>query len=151
MKFTSLLSLMLLLPIFIMAISPALSADLVKKALEGQKKAYAPYSKYYVGAALLTKSGKIYTGCNIENASYGLCNCAERTALFKAVSEGEKEFEAIAVVTRDGGMPCGACRQVLNEFNPDLHIITVDESGTIRNELSLGQLLPQAFGPSNLQ
>lgn len=151
MKFISFLSLILLLPIFVTAISPSLSADLVKKALEGQKKAYAPYSQYYVGAAILTKSGKIYTGCNIENASYGLCNCAERTALFKAVSEGEKEFEAIAVVTRDGGMPCGACRQVLNEFNPDLHIITLDESGTIRNELSLGQLLPQAFGPSNLQ
>lgn len=124
--------------------------ELIEKAIEGQRNSYAPYSNYFVGAAVLTKSGKIYSGCNIENASYGLGNCAERTAVFKAVSEGEKEIEMIVIVTRDGGMSCGACRQVLNEFNPNMKIITVDKDRKIRHEVVLSDLLPHAFGPSNL-
>ena len=99
---------------------------------------------------MLTQTGKIFTGCNIENASYGLCNCAERTAIFKAVSEGEKEIQAIVVVTRDGGSPCGACRQVLNEFNPKMVVINVNELGNIQGEYTLDKLLPNAFGPANL-
>jgi cytidine deaminase len=128
-----------------------LSSELVQKAMEAQKQAYAPYSHYFVGAAILTRSEKIFLGCNVENASYGLCNCAERTAVFKAISEGEKEFKAIAIVTRDGGMPCGACRQVLNEFNPQMHVIAADEKGLIRYIRTLDQLLPYAFGPANLK
>ena len=123
---------------------------LIEKAMEAQKHSYAPYSHYFVGAALLTKSGKMYSGCNVENASYGLANCAERTAVFKAISEGEREFEAMVIVTRDGGMPCGACRQVLNEFSPDMAVIAVDQDGKIHFEITLHQLLPQAFGPANL-
>lgn len=124
---------------------------LIAKAEEGQKNSYAPYSQYFVGAAVLTKSGKMYSGCNVENASYGLANCAERTAVFKAVSEGDKEIVAVAVVTRDGGMPCGACRQVLNEFNPDMVVISVDEKHTKLFESSLSKLLPHSFGPANLE
>lgn len=131
-------------------LSPETVSTLIQKAIEGQQNSYSPYSQYRVGAAVLTKSGKIYTGCNIENASYGLANCADRTAVFKAVSEGDKDLIAIAIVTRDGGMPCGACRQVLNEFNPNMIIITLDETGTIRNQTTLDQLLPNAFGPANL-
>jgi cytidine deaminase len=92
---------------------------LVGKALEAREKAHAPYSKYKVGAALLTKSGAIYTGCNVENASYGLTVCAERVAICKAVSEGEKDFLAIAVATSNGAPPCGACLQVMAEFVAD--------------------------------
>lgn len=126
-------------------------AELVMMAQEARTHAYAPYSKYYVGAALLGKSGNIYVGCNVENASYGLCNCAERTAVFNAVAEGEKEFVACAVVTKDGGTCCGACRQVLNEFNPQMLIISADEKGQIRLKTTLDQILPHAFGPANLQ
>ena len=125
--------------------------ELIEKATMAQKKAYPPYSHYYVGAALLTKGGKIYSGCNVENASYGLTICAERTAVFKAISEGEKEIEAIVVVTKDGGMPCGACRQVLNEFNPKMIVIAVDEQGKVHYEKPLTYLLVNAFGPANLE
>ena len=134
-----------------MCIPPKLLTELIDKAVEGQKNSYAPYSNYFVGAAVLTKSGKMYSGCNIENASYGLGNCAERTAVFKAVSEGEKEIEAIVIVTRDGGMSCGACRQVLNEFNPNMKVIAVDKDYKVRREVILSELLPHAFGPSNLE
>jgi cytidine deaminase len=130
---------------------PLTMSELSAKALEGQKNAYAPYSHYNVGAALMTKSGKIYSGCNVENASYGLANCAERTAVFKAVSSGDREIEAIVVVTRDGGMPCGACRQVLNEFNPKMIVVTIDENQKVHHESTLDQLLPYAFGPANLK
>lgn len=133
------------------SVSPDLRSALIEKAVEGQQKAYAPYSNYFVGAALLTKSGKIYSGCNVENASYGLSNCAERTAVFKAVSEGEKEIETIVIVTRDGGMPCGACRQVLNEFNPNMHVITIDANQKVCREAALSELLPHAFGPASLK
>lgn len=124
---------------------------LVQKAQEAQKKAYAPYSHYLVGAAVLTSSGKIFTGCNIENASYGLVICAERTAIFKAISEGEKDIQAVAVVTKDGGMPCGACRQVLNEFHPKMKVIVADEKGKIHQEKTLEEILPSAFGPANVR
>ncbi|MBF8263084.1 MAG: cytidine deaminase [Parachlamydiales bacterium] len=127
------------------------TSTLIEKAKDAQKMAYQPYSHYSVGAALLGKSGKVYLGCNVENASYGLTNCAERTAIFKAVSEGEREFEAIAIVTKDGGMPCGACRQVLNEFSPKMEVIAADEHGRIHFQKLLDQLLPDAFGPANLQ
>jgi cytidine deaminase len=132
-------------------LSPEVCAELVQKAQEARTKAHAPYSNYFVGAALLGKSGNVYLGCNVENASYGLCNCAERTAVFKAVAEGEKEFLACAVVTRDGGMPCGACRQVLNEFNPQMIIISADAEGKICLKTTLDQILPYAFGPANLK
>lgn len=124
---------------------------LIQKAIEGQQNAYAPYSKYRVGSALLTKSGTIYTGCNVENASTGLGICSERCAVFKAVSEGDTEFEAIVIVTKDGGMPCGACRQVLNEFNPEMIVVTIDETGKAHLETTLDQLLPHPFGPANLK
>jgi len=123
--------------------------ELIQKALSAREKAYAPYSKYKVGAALLTADGKIYEGCNVENAAYGLCMCAERTAVFKAVSEGNYKFTAIAVATENGGSPCGSCRQVLREFAPDLTIIITDAAGNFR-ETTLSQLLPDSFGPEHL-
>src|SRR6185503_9744467 len=103
---------------------------------------------YKVGAALLTSSGKIYTGCNIENAAYTPSNCAERTAIFKAVSEGERDFAAIAVVTSNGVAPCGVCRQVMREFAPDLTVIMGDTQGHHR-VVTLQDLLPDGFGPEN--
>ncbi len=122
---------------------------LIEHALAARKKAYAPYSKYKVGAALLTATGEIYEGCNVENAAYGLCMCAERTAVFKAVSEGVREFSAIAVATENGGSPCGSCRQVLREFAPNLTVIITDVAGNFR-ETTLAQLLPDSFGPEHL-
>lgn len=124
---------------------------LVKAAIEVQKKAYAPYSNYAVGAALLTKSGKTFTGVNVENSAYGVTICAERTAVFNAVSEGEKEFEAIAVVTKDGGTPCGSCRQVMAEFGLKMVVMIADEKGNILHEVTVADLLPASFGPANLQ
>jgi len=105
---------------------------LIAKAMEAREKAHAPYSNFAVGAALLAKSGRVYTGCNVENASYGLSICAERAAVFKAVSEGEREFEAIAVVTEKGVTPCGACRQVLIEFGEDIQVIVANGAGEYR-------------------
>ena len=93
---------------------------LIAKAVEVRRKAHAPYSKYLVGAALLAKDGRVFVGCNVENASYGLTCCAERNAVFAAVAAGAKKFVAVAVVTANGGSPCGACRQVLREFGPKL-------------------------------
>jgi len=119
---------------------------LIHAAKQVSKFAYAPYSKFKVGAALLTKSGKIYSGANVENASYGLTVCAERVALFKAVSEGEKDFRSLAIYTKtkDFTMPCGACRQVLMEFSPNLSIIIVNAAGKIK-KFSLSKLLPYPF------
>ncbi len=118
---------------------------LIEKAKEASRKAYAPYSNYKVGAALLTKSGKVYTGCNIENSSYGLTNCAERTAVFKAVSEGEMEFEKIVIYADSPNLPtpCGACRQVLSEFGPELKITII--SNKEQMETSILELLPLGF------
>jgi len=112
--------------------------------------AYAPYSRYPVGAALLTASGRIYEGVNIENAAYPTGICAERVALFKAVSEGESQFEAIAVVSGNGGTPCGACRQALAEFGLNTLVLIVDETGNILHEITIRELLPLAFGPDDL-
>lgn len=125
--------------------------ELAKQALEAQKFSYSPYSKFRVGAALLTKSGKVYTGCNIESASYTPTICAERAAIAKAVSEGEREFVAIAV-TGDGEWtyPCGVCRQVMREFSPDLLVIVV-KSETEYREHRLSELLPYSFGPEDLE
>ena len=131
--------------------------ELIQLALETREMAYAPYSKYMVGAALLTKKGKVYKGCNIENAAYTPSNCAERTAFFKAVGEGEREFEAIAIVGGYRGMPtsyaypCGVCRQVMMEFcDPEtFRIITAISEGQYL-ERTLAELLPNGFGPNNL-
>ncbi|MDE5778728.1 MAG: cytidine deaminase [Lachnospiraceae bacterium] len=119
--------------------------ELINHAKEALLSAYAPYSGFYVGAALLTKNGKIYTGCNIENASYGATNCAERTAVFKAVSEGEREFERIAVVAKDGttAYPCGICLQVMHEFAREMKVI-LEHKGQIV-EYDLKSLLPAGF------
>lgn len=119
--------------------------QLIAAAKDAYENAYAPYSNYYVGAALLTKKGTIYRGCNIENASYGATNCAERTAIFKAVSEGEREFEAIAVVAKDGSTayPCGICLQVMQEFMPDA-VVYLEKDGEIVSYY-LKELLPKGF------
>ena len=119
-------------------------------AADARDTAYAPYSKFLVGAALLATNGEVFTGCNVENASYGLTICAERTAVFKAVSAGVQTFSAIAISVLGSGSPCGACRQVLNEFNPDLQVYLADENGMVTHETTLAVLLPRAFGPENL-
>ena len=115
------------------------------------KKAYAPYSKFHVGAAVLMESGKTYSGCNVENASYGLCNCAERTAIFSAVAAGERHIRAVAVYTPTSmpTAPCGACRQIINELGPDALVISVCNSND-RLENPVSALLPFAFGLRNL-
>lgn len=123
---------------------------LIAAAIEVSQRAYVPYSEYPVGAALLTTSGKVILGCNVENASYGGTICAERTAAVKAVSEGEHDFAAIAVATKNGGSPCGMCRQFLFEFAPELQVIIADFTGKIHTELSLQELLPHGFGPNSL-
>ena len=124
--------------------------ELAKLASSARLQAYAPYSKFKVGAALLAEDGKTYTGCNVENASYGLSMCAERVAVFKAVSEGQKSLKAIALSVSGSGSPCGACRQVLHEFNPSMLVYLADETGHIHHETTLNMLLPHAFGPENL-
>lgn len=120
-------------------------SKLVKAAIKASFKSYSPYSNYKVGAAVLTANNKIFTGTNIENASYGLTLCAERVAVFKAVSDGFKKISAIAVATKDGAFPCGACRQVLYEFGPDMIVIVADFNGNIIKEINLKNLLPDAF------
>ena len=123
--------------------------ELILRAAQAREEAYAPYSHYAVGAALLTPSGHVYTGCNVENAVYSLTVCAERTAIVKAVSEGEREFDAIAVVTSNGGMPCGACRQVLAEFGLDIRVLTATPE-RLHSETNVSELLPGAFTASDL-
>lgn len=123
---------------------------LLRTALEARRWAYAPYSKYPVGAALLTASGRVYDGVNVENAAYPTGMCAERVAVFKAVSEGEREFTAIAVVTSNGGTPCGSCRQVLSEFGLDTVVLVANEQGQVMLETRVLDLLPGAFRPSDL-
>ncbi len=130
--------------------------DLIKLANAAMQIAYAPYSNYKVGAALLTKSGKIYTGCNIENSAYTPTNCAERTAFFKAISEGERSFEKIAVVGENDGnvdcniTPCGVCRQVMREFCDDDFIVILATSEKDYKEYTLIELLPYSFSSGNL-
>lgn len=126
--------------------------ELILKALEAQKMAYVPYSAFPVGAAILTKSGKVYTGCNIENASFGATNCAERTAIFKAISEGEKEFDTIAIVGDPSAFtsPCGICRQVLVEFGLDITVILAKSQEEYR-EFTMEEILPLSFTPKDLE
>lgn len=121
-------------------------AELVRMALAAREQAYAPYSNFHVGAALLTRDGRVFTGCNVENASYGLTVCAERVALFKAVSEGSRTFTALAMAgpSDDYCRPCGACLQVMSEFAPELRVIMADRTGRFRSRTLL-QLLPEAF------
>jgi cytidine deaminase len=126
--------------------------ELVALAVQARQRAYAPYSNFPVGAALLGRSGRVFTGCNVENAAYPLTTCAERTAVTKAVSEGESSFEAIAVVTATGATPCGACRQILREFggpDGDLRVIVADLEGNNRI-YTIDQLLPASFTPDQL-
>ncbi len=124
---------------------------LIQKAKEAQAQAYAPYSNYYVGAAVLTESGEIFDGVNIENAVYPLGVCGERVAIFKAVSEGHRKFKAIAVVTRNGGTPCGSCRQVMAEFGLDTIVLIADTSGELHHEYTVAELLPNSFGEADLE
>lgn len=124
--------------------------DLVQAARDAREHAYAPYSGFRVGSALRTRSGRIFTGCNVENSSYGLTICSERVALSKAVSEGESEFDAIVVCAPGAPAPCGACRQVLYEFSPDLVVFLVDPQKGAVGRVSLKQLLPSAFDGSSL-
>jgi cytidine deaminase len=123
---------------------------IISAALEARRWAYAPYSGYAVGAALLTSSGKVYDGVNVENAAYPSSICAERVAVFKAVSEGERSFEAIAVATDNGGAPCGACRQVLAEFGLETQVLIADSSGKLIKSTTVGELLPEAFQPHHV-
>lgn len=129
--------------------SPVSDEELLTLARTAMKNSYSPYSHFAVGAALLAQSGRVYLGCNIENASFGLTNCAERTALFKAVSEGERAFEAIAIASNGSApYPCGACRQALNEFAPDLRVLVT--WGEHVDQTTLRDLLPHGFGPKDL-
>lgn len=130
---------------------PEMQIALIDAALAARQNAYAPYSNYQVGAAILTQTGNIVSGCNVENASYGLCNCAERNAIFRAVAQEGNQMRVMAcvVATDDGGTPCGACRQVLAEFAPGgnvpLCVLLVDKTGQIVHDTTLAELLPMAF------
>ncbi|MFI8685450.1 cytidine deaminase [Rossellomorea sp. NPDC077527] len=126
--------------------------QLIQEAKLAREKAYVPYSKFKVGAALLSKDGKVYHGCNIENAAYSMCNCAERTALFKAYSDGDTDYSMIAVVadTARPVPPCGACRQVISELCPkEMKVVLTNLKGDVQ-ELTVGELLPGAFSPEDL-
>ena len=124
----------------------SLQANLIQRAIEARTNAYAPYSKFLVGAALLTFDGTVFTGCNVENTSYGLCICAERTAICKAVSEGYQEFDAIAVAATPFATPCGACRQFIVEFGKQIEVICVDaENPTHTKTWTSEQLIPENF------
>lgn len=126
---------------------------LIAQAIEARRLAYVPYSKFQVGAALLAESGKVYLGCNIENAAYSLCNCAERTALFKAYSEGDQKYQAIAVAadTPQAVSPCGACRQVMAELcPPDMPVFLTNLKGDVM-ETTVSALIPGAFTKEDLR
>src|SRR5258708_9590539 len=124
--------------------------QLISAAIEARRRAYAPYSNYPVGAALRTVSGRVYTGVNIENAAYPTTICAERVAIFKAVSDGERDFEVIAVVTDNGGSPCGSCRQVMAEFGLGTVVLMADGAGSLQKITTVRELLAEAFGPAHL-
>ncbi|MGD1996527.1 MAG: cytidine deaminase [Anaerolineae bacterium] len=124
--------------------------ELIVQARAAREEAYAPYSQYRVGAALLGRSGRVYTGSNVENAVYPLTTCAERAAVVKAVSEGEREFVALAVVTENGGAPCGSCRQILREFGEETTVLIADTSGATR-ETTVAALLPDSFSARDLE
>ena len=133
-------------------ISSLVCRQLEKAARAAAKKSYSPYSEFPVGAAVLAASGQIYAGCNVENASFGLCNCAERTAIFTAAAAGERVVQAVVVYTPTptATSPCGACRQVINELGPTAIVISICDSNE-RIETTLDRLLPHAFGPSDLK
>lgn len=131
-------------------VSDEIRNKLIQEAIAARAWAYAPYSHYPVGAAVLAGSGRIYSGVNVENAAYPTTMCAERVAIFSAVSQGEREFEAIAVVTANGGTPCGSCRQVLAEFGLETLVIIADQEGNLVQETTVEQLLPAAFRPGDL-
>ena len=133
-----------------MSLSSEDRQKLVVAATQARQQAYAPYSHYSVGAALLTRAGLIYTGCNVENAAYPTTMCAERVAVFTAVAQGQRVIDAIVVATSNGGSPCGSCRQVLAEFGLDTLVICIDESGKVVIETDLRSLLPGAFTPLDL-
>lgn len=124
--------------------------QLLALAREAMQRSYSPYSHFKVGACLLSADGRVFQGCNVENASFGLTNCAERTAVFKAISEGAQEFTAIAIAAEHAApWPCGACRQVLNEFAPNLRVLITWEGGRTASA-PLSELLPHGFGPKDL-
>ena len=123
---------------------------LIQAAGKAREWAYAPYSNYRVGAAVLTVDGQIFTGVNVENAAYPNGICAERTALFKAISEGKRQFTAIAVVSVNGGSPCGACRQVMAELGVNMAVLIANSEGKLLQETTVVELLPGAFMPSDL-
>ncbi|MBI3737446.1 MAG: cytidine deaminase [Chloroflexi bacterium] len=132
---------------------PQLSEDykqLIELANEARRRAYVPYSHYAVGSALRTKTGRVFTGVNIENAAYPQTMCAERVAIFKAISEGEREIEVISVVTETGGSPCGGCRQVLAEFGLDTIVLIADGKGKLIQKTTVAELLPGAFTSAKL-
>jgi cytidine deaminase len=131
-------------------VDQATIARLVEAARLARQSAYAPYSRFAVGAAVLTRSGQVVTGCNIENASFGLTVCAERVAIWKAVSEGETDFQALAVATSIDGSPCGACRQVMAEFALDMPVIIADLQ-QVHRIATVAELLPGAFTPDHLR
>ena len=131
-----------------MAIPPIEIEQIVQAAIEARKKAYAPYSKYLVGAAVRSKSGKVFPGVNIENAAYPSTICAERTAIFSAVANGERDFDMIAVVTENGGYPCGGCRQVMAEFALDMLVVIADSEGKVHHTHTVSDLLLGAFTPA---
>jgi cytidine deaminase len=133
-----------------MNLSVEMKERLIERAVHARQWAYAPYSNYQVGAALLTESGKIYDGVNIESAAYPSSICAERVAIFKAVSEGERQFQAMAVSTANAGTPCGGCRQVMVEFSQDMPVFICDNEGKVVHEMTVSDLLPGAFTPEDL-
>lgn len=133
-----------------MALTQQDKQELINLANNVRERAYAPYSNYRVGSALRTKTGRLFTGVNVENAAYPQTMCAERIAMFKAISEGEKEFEAISVVTDNGGSPCGGCRQVMAEFGLDTIVLLADGTGKLVKETTVKELLPEAFTPDRL-
>ena len=134
-----------------MKVSQAMKQQLVERATAARERAYAPYSHYAVGAAVLMKDGRIFDGCNVENAVYPLGLCAERVAIFKAVSEGSREIAAIAVVTSNGGSPCGACRQVIREFGEETTPVLVATPDGAFREWRLDALLPDSFSADDLE
>ncbi len=133
-----------------MAMNAETKDRIIDRALKIRSNAYAPYSHYKVGASLLTKSGEIFDGVNVENAGYSTTICAERNAVFQAVAHGDTDFVAIAVASDNGGSPCGSCRQVLSEFGADIEVITLNSDGNVVLETTVRELLPDAFGPQHL-
>lgn len=135
---------------FASRIPPQTVDEMKEIALKAQENSYCPYSHYKVSAAVLTDSGKIFSGVNVENASFSPTCCAERVAIFKAVSEGHRDIKAVMIVVGDDASPCGVCRQVVNEFNPEAYIFCSNRQGKIYNEYRLNEILPYGFGPAQL-